>query len=200
MTGGRWTTLDRVVSVGDGEAVGIRNVPNTLAIFDSHFPRFHVLPGVLILGSLGTLCGRAAREGDRRPLAARAAPTGSRFRHFVQPGDEIELTVKLKDLADDEAVLTGEASVDGKLVTRARKLRATPRGSEACAGWRSPASGSARRSGVGTDETWERLLEGDSAVGEIEGYDASRCTPGSARRSTISSPRSTSRSGARCGR
>ena len=45
----RWTTLDRIVSVEPGKsAEAIRNVPNTLAIFDSHFPRFPVLPGVLM--------------------------------------------------------------------------------------------------------------------------------------------------------
>ena len=122
--GGRWTTLDRIVSVGDGEAVAFRNVPNTLAIFDSHFPRFHVLPGVLILGSMGTLCAQLLEHetGEHWRLvgADRVA-----FRHFVQPGDELQLSVKLKDRSGDEAVLTGEASVEGKLVTRARKLRAS---------------------------------------------------------------------------
>jgi len=122
--GGRWTTLDRIVSVGDGEAVAFRNVPNTLAIFDSHFPRFHVLPGVLILGSMGALCAELLHQetGERWRLvgADRVA-----FRHFVQPGDELQFSVKLKERSGDEAVLTGEASVDGKLVTRARKLRAS---------------------------------------------------------------------------
>ena len=60
----RWTTLDRVVGVEPGQSgTAIRNVPNTLAIFDTHFPRFHVLPGVLILGSLGELA-RLVVEGD----------------------------------------------------------------------------------------------------------------------------------------
>jgi 3-hydroxyacyl-[acyl-carrier-protein] dehydratase len=122
--GGRWTTLDRIVSIGDGEATAVRNVPNTLAIFDSHFPRFHVLPGVLILGSMGTLCSQLLEQetGERWRLTG-ADRVG--FRHFVQPGDELELSVKLRDRSEDEAVLSGEASVEGKLVTRARKLRAS---------------------------------------------------------------------------
>src|SRR5437870_12159980 len=104
----RWTTLDRITSVEPGvSASAIRNVPNTLAIFDSHFPRFHVLPGVLILGSLGTLCAELLeqRTGRRWRLAG-ADRVG--FRHFVQPGDQMVLTVKLKDLGDEEATLTGE--------------------------------------------------------------------------------------------
>jgi 3-hydroxyacyl-[acyl-carrier-protein] dehydratase len=123
----RWSTLDRIVSVEVGQtATAVRNVPNTLAIFDSHFPRFNVLPGVLILGSLGALAGELLeRETGTRWRLIGADRVG--FRHFVQPGDQLELTVKLKDRSDTEAVLTGEASVDGRVVTRARKLRMVPR-------------------------------------------------------------------------
>lgn len=125
MSGGAWTTLDRIVRVTDDEAEAIRNVPNTLAIFDSHFPRFPVLPGVLILGSLGSLCGelleRRTGQAWRLAGAERVA-----FRHFVQPGDQLVFTVKLTDLSDTEAAFAGEVAVDGKVVTRARLLRAVP--------------------------------------------------------------------------
>jgi 3-hydroxyacyl-[acyl-carrier-protein] dehydratase len=122
----RWTTLDRVVSVEPGaSATGIRNVPNTLAIFDSHFPRFPVLPGVLILGSLGALAGVLLEEETGKPWRLAGAERVG-FRHFVQPGDQMELSVQLKERSDDEATLSGEVKVDGKVVTRARKLRAIP--------------------------------------------------------------------------
>jgi 3-hydroxyacyl-[acyl-carrier-protein] dehydratase len=119
----RWSTLDRIVSVEPGEsATALRNVPNTLAIFDSHFPRFPVLPGVLMLGSLGALAAELLQsDTDRRWRLAGADRVA--FRHFVQPGDQLELTVKLSKRGDSEAVLSGEASVDGRVVVRARKLR-----------------------------------------------------------------------------
>jgi 3-hydroxyacyl-[acyl-carrier-protein] dehydratase len=121
----RWTTLDRIVSVETDSAVAIRNVPNTLAIFDSHFPRFPVMPGVLILGSLGALAGLLLeKETGRAWRLAGAERVG--FRHFVQPGDQMELSVALKERTDSEAFLSGEVKVDGKVVTRARKLRAVP--------------------------------------------------------------------------
>lgn len=121
--GGRWATLDRIVSIEPGtRAVALRNVPNTLAIFDTHFPRFPVLPGVLILGSLGALAGELLRQerGGRWELRA-AARVG--FRHFVQPGDQLELAVELSEQSEAGAVLKGEAKVDGRVVTRARELR-----------------------------------------------------------------------------
>lgn len=123
MKGGKWTTLDRIVSIGDGEAEAIRNVPNTLAVLDSHFPRFPVMPGVLILGSLGTLCTELLeQETDKRWRLAGADRVA--FRHFVGPGDQMVLTVKAKKVGESEATLSGEVAVDGKVVTRARKLRA----------------------------------------------------------------------------
>jgi 3-hydroxyacyl-[acyl-carrier-protein] dehydratase len=121
----RWTTIDGVTSLGEGKAAGFRNVTNTIAIFDSHFPRFPVLPGVLILGSMGELAARLLQEETgRRWRLAGAGQIG--FRHFVQPGDQMEVTVELKERGEDEAVLSAEAKVDGKVVTRARRLRMVP--------------------------------------------------------------------------
>jgi 3-hydroxyacyl-[acyl-carrier-protein] dehydratase len=123
----RWTTLDRVVSLEPGKgAKGLRNVPNTLAILDSHFPRFPVLPGVLILGSLGELAARLLEEETGRPWRLAGAEQ-VRYRHFVQPGDQMELTVELKEASADSALLSGTVRVDGKVMTQARQLRLVPR-------------------------------------------------------------------------
>jgi 3-hydroxyacyl-[acyl-carrier-protein] dehydratase len=123
----RWSTLDRIVSLEVGKsATALRNVPNTLSIFDSHFPRFPVLPGVLILGSLGALASELLERETGRPWRLAGAERVG-FRHFVGPGDQLELTVTLKQRSDTEALLSGEASVDGRVVTRARKLHAVPR-------------------------------------------------------------------------
>ncbi len=122
----RWTTLDRITSVEPGTAgTAIRNVPNTLAIFDSHFPRFPVLPGVLILGSIGELAAHVLEQETGGPWRlAGAGQVG--FRHFVQPGDQMEISVQVKSRDDDAAEATGEVKVDGKVVTRARRLRLVP--------------------------------------------------------------------------
>jgi 3-hydroxyacyl-[acyl-carrier-protein] dehydratase len=97
-------------------------VPNTLSIFDTHFPRFPVLPGVLILGSLGELAALVLEEHTGRRWRLAGAEQ-IRYRHFVQPGDQMEVTVEVKEAADDEAVLSGDARVDGQVVTQARRLR-----------------------------------------------------------------------------
>ena len=120
MSSDRWTDLDDV-SVGDGRATGARNVTNTLGFLDSHFPRFPVMPGVLILGSLGRLAGALLAE---QPGGAWTLRSASRvgFRHFVRPGDRLELTVELVGLQGGRATLKGDATVGGTLVVRARQL------------------------------------------------------------------------------
>jgi 3-hydroxyacyl-[acyl-carrier-protein] dehydratase len=120
------TGFDRLVTVEPGvRATAIRNVPNTLAIFDTHFPRFHVLPGVLILGTMGSVA--AAVLDDDGGSGWRLAGAGQvGFRHFVQPGDQLEITVELVGRDAEGALLRAEARVDGKVVTRARQLRMVP--------------------------------------------------------------------------
>ena len=127
----RWTTLDRVVSVDPEKgAKGLRNVPNTLTIFETHFPRFPVLPGVLILGSLAELAGVLLQKRTGRPWRmARAEQV--RFRHFVQPGDQMDLSVDVKDFTETTAVFSASVSVDGKPVSTARKLIMVPRETKA---------------------------------------------------------------------
>lgn len=123
---GRWTTVDRVISLEPGAgARGLRNVPNTLSILDSHFPRFPVLPGVMILGSLGELACMLLKEQTGRPWRLAGAEQ-VRYRHFVQPGDQMDLTVELKELSDDAAVFGATVKVEGRVMTTARRLRLVP--------------------------------------------------------------------------
>lgn len=122
----RWTTLDRVLEIDPAKgAKAVRNVPNTLAIFDSHFPRFPVMPGVLILGSLAALAGRLLTEKTGKPWRLARAET-VRFRHFVQPGDQMALSVELKEFTPTSAVFSASVKVDDKLVSSARALRMIP--------------------------------------------------------------------------
>ena len=122
----RWTTLDRVVEIDpEKRATGLRNVPNTLSIFDSHFPRFPVMPGVLILGSLAALAGRLLSQRTGKPWRLARAET-VRFRHFVQPGDQMALSVDLKGFSPTAAVFSASVKVDDKVVSTARALRMVP--------------------------------------------------------------------------
>jgi 3-hydroxyacyl-[acyl-carrier-protein] dehydratase len=113
-------TLDRVLEVDPGRrARALRNVPNTLTLLDSHFPRFPVLPGVLILDSLAELAALAAGGGAWRPAGFERA----QFRRYVRPGDQMELSVEVTAREGAELTVSGKVHVDGKLAAAVRVLR-----------------------------------------------------------------------------
>ncbi|WP_156725857.1 3-hydroxyacyl-ACP dehydratase FabZ family protein [Streptomyces apocyni] len=128
------TAFDEVLDVRPGvSARAVRHVAGTLPVFETHFPRFPVLPGVLILDDVV----QAAR------LAAPAAPAGSRwalaearrvrYRHFARPGDRLEISVTVTEATEDAVTLKAVASVDGKDVTTIRQLRLEAREKKAVA-------------------------------------------------------------------
>ncbi len=74
---------------------------------------------------MGTLAAHLLEaETGRKWRLAGAGQIG--YRHFVQPGDQMEISVTLKERSDESATLSGEVKVEGKLVTRARQLRMEP--------------------------------------------------------------------------
>ncbi|ATW49031.1 3-hydroxyacyl-ACP dehydratase FabZ family protein [Streptomyces xantholiticus] len=118
------TAFDEVLDVVPGKrAVAVRNVPGTLTVFATHFPRFPVLPGVLILDDIV----RAAR------LAAPDVPQGSRwvlaeaqrvrYRHFAEPGDRLEISVTVIEATESAVTFKAAVGVDGRDITTVRQLR-----------------------------------------------------------------------------
>ncbi|WP_205856543.1 3-hydroxyacyl-ACP dehydratase FabZ family protein, partial [Phytoactinopolyspora endophytica] len=127
-----WTTpdglaemsgLDRVLEVEPGRtARAIRNVPSTLPLLATHFPRFPVLPGVLILDDLAAVAALTlAAETGPVPGWRLAGAARIRYRHFVRPGDSAELTVVRKENAhtpdEGRRLFEGTVRVDGRKVT-----------------------------------------------------------------------------------
>jgi 3-hydroxyacyl-[acyl-carrier-protein] dehydratase len=122
----RWTPVDVLLEIEPGKgARGVRNVPNTLAILDSHFPKFPVLPGVLMLGSVGTLASAFMRAHTGRTWRLAGAEQ-VRYRHWVQPGDQLEMSVELKEQEAASALLSATGRVKGRVVMTARSIRLVP--------------------------------------------------------------------------
>ncbi|MEV0245757.1 hypothetical protein AB0H76_04100 [Nocardia sp. NPDC050712] len=114
--------LDRIVELHVGaRAVALANVPHTLTVFDTHFQRFPVLPGVLLLHGLSNLADTllAATVGGQWQLAA---TRGAQFRHYVRPGDQLRLAVDLRTRDSAHAVLSGRITCGDTVVVRVREL------------------------------------------------------------------------------
>lgn len=117
--------IDRVIEFVPGEhLIGIKNITYNEPQFTGHFPQRVIMPGVLILESLaqatGLLAFKTADELDSdKELYYLAGIDNARFRRPVEPGDQLQLKVKLIKNKRNMWKFFGEASVDGELVVSA---------------------------------------------------------------------------------
>jgi 3-hydroxyacyl-[acyl-carrier-protein] dehydratase len=122
MTSDELAGFDQLVRVEVGrEAVAIRNVPGTLSLFDSHFPRFPVLPGVVLLHGIAQLA--AVALGGPAGVWTLSGAEVIRFRHFIRPGDQALITVTVQSQDGAGATCAASVDVEGRTVATARRIR-----------------------------------------------------------------------------
>ncbi len=92
--------IDRVVNVAPGEgAVGIKNVTGNEPHFEGHFPARPVMPGVLVVEAMAQTAAvmvvRTMELIDHDLLVYFMSIESAKFRRTVQPGDTLELHVRV---------------------------------------------------------------------------------------------------------
>jgi 3-hydroxyacyl-[acyl-carrier-protein] dehydratase len=112
------------------KGVGRWNLPETLEIFDSHFPRFPVVPGTLLLQALVELAIVVVQDVDRPAWDLNIAEE-IRFRRYVRPGDEVELSVDVVEDSGEAVDFRARATVDGTPVMTVRRLELVARTADA---------------------------------------------------------------------
>ena len=116
--------VDRVEDVVEGEsAVGIKNVTINEPFFQGHFPDRPVMPGVLIIEAMAqtaaVLVVNTLGEQAEGKLVYFMTIDNARFRHPVEPGDQLRLVcTKVKQRASVWK-FSGEARVGDKVVAEA---------------------------------------------------------------------------------
>ena len=109
--------VDRIV---DGEAGkwarGIKCVSVNEPFFQGHFPRYHVMPGVLIIEALAQVGAAAVLSlpEHRGKIGFLGAVKNARFRRQVTPGDVLTLTCAILREKAGVAQAEAVAEVDGQ--------------------------------------------------------------------------------------
>lgn len=116
--------IDRIRDmVADESAVGIKNVTINEPFFQGHFPRYPVMPGVLIIEALaqtaGALCVNHTGTIEVPHIVYFMGIDRAKFRRPVVPGDQLHLHVKKLRSRGPVWRFYGEAKVNDQLVAEA---------------------------------------------------------------------------------
>ncbi|WP_225766549.1 3-hydroxyacyl-ACP dehydratase FabZ [Inquilinus sp. Marseille-Q2685] len=116
--------VDRVIDVvPDESCTGIKNVTINEGFFQGHFPRYPVMPGVMIVESMAqtaaVLVVATLGEDAKGKLVYFMTVDSARFRRPVTPGDSLRVHVRKLQQRRNVWKFSGEVKVDGTLVAEA---------------------------------------------------------------------------------
>lgn len=114
--------VDKIVELEPGKsAKGIKCVSANEMQFMGHFPKQHVMPGVLIIEALAQTgaCAILCEEENRGKIAFFGGIKNARFRKQVVPGDVLELSCEIISRRGPVGIGKACATVDGKIAVTA---------------------------------------------------------------------------------
>lgn len=120
--------IDRVLDCKAGESLtALKNVTINEPYFIGHFPYRPVMPGVLILEALAQATGilairTANRQRTEKSLYYFVGIDRARFKHPVEPGDQLILEVIFKRNMRNLWKFDASAKVEGKVVASAELM------------------------------------------------------------------------------
>jgi len=119
--------VDRVVEVVKGDRIhAFKNVTFNEEFFQGHFPGKPVMPGVLQLEAMAQAGALLAYEGAPFDPSQKVILLMSfdkvKFRRVVQPGDRLDLYVRIERQKGNIWRLAGEAKVDGHTASEAEMM------------------------------------------------------------------------------
>lgn len=115
--------VDKIIEIEKGKrVVGIKNVSINEQFFQGHFPKFPVMPGVLIIeGMAQTACVFASIElgKNSESVAYFMGIDKAKFRKPVVPGDQLRFELEVIKRRGAIFRFKGRAFVEEKLVAEA---------------------------------------------------------------------------------
>ncbi len=115
--------VDRVLELGDGRVLTLKNVSIDEPFFNGHFPGRPVMPGVLVVEAMaqsGALLALGMTSAEHPgALFMLTGIDRLRLRRPVVPGDQLRMEVRLLKYHRPLWKMQAEARVDGELVATA---------------------------------------------------------------------------------
>ncbi len=121
----RFSQIDRITAIEVGKTItAVKGLSLSEAYLQDHFPRFPVMPGVLMVEAMfqaSMWLVRATNRFELSTVVLREAKS-LKFQGFVQPGDSLVVQCEIKSAKEAEYNLKVSGEIDGKLATSGRMV------------------------------------------------------------------------------
>lgn len=123
-------SIDKILWRRPGQGIAAAGViPQDAEFFKDHFPGFPVLPGVLALEMLKQTAEAYLRKSphERREIFSVKQILGTKFSHFLKPGDPWESHMELLSEGNGESRWSGRLMSRGRVALTSKMILAPAR-------------------------------------------------------------------------
>ena len=113
----RFSQLDRILELDKGASIkAVKCLSLSEEYLNDHFPRFPVMPGVLMLESMFQASMWLIRETNdfKHSTVVLREAKSMKFQGFVQPGSSLVVDAEIKKVEDSITKLKVVGTIDGK--------------------------------------------------------------------------------------
>lgn len=113
----RFAQIDRILSLVPGDSVkAVKCLSLSEEYLQDHFPRFPVMPGVLMLEAIYQAAMYLVRASDKfqHSMVVLVEARNLKFQGFVQPGDQLVVVATIHSSRDSAVKLKVEGEIDGR--------------------------------------------------------------------------------------
>lgn len=119
----RFILLDRVTNLVVGEKIeAVKALSLAEEYLADHFPRFPVLPGVLMIEALvqtAAMLVRVTNHFEQSMIVLKEA-RNIKYKSFVKPGNVLQIVAEAKAIKAEQSSFSGLAQIDGTTMVEAR--------------------------------------------------------------------------------
>ena len=119
----RFSQLDRITALEKNDSItALKCLSLSEEYLQDHFPRFPIMPGVLMVESMfqtSMWLVRCSHEFAHSSVMLRETKSLT-FRDFVQPGNSLEVTAKIKTVKGSLTTLQVNGTIDGNPAVKGR--------------------------------------------------------------------------------